>query len=631
MTRLWKLELAVACALLVAGSWLLPYRFPPSGFVAGASSEAGFNNAVSYAWYFAFLIVPAFIVARAYASKLTRAGSGLTADRTPGRLFRIFTVVALLHVVAFAALYFYKGRLFFSEAIYFQIVLLRMVAGDRPYLDMSFYYGPSMIYPAFWLSKLMSPQAAYAVWYTATYVSGLGVLIVVLRRILKSDAATARWFVLLSLGFINPWNGLNVTLVRYLFPSLVLLLVADAVWIGGARRLFIAAIALGFALTYSFDLSAISLAATLVFLAVVVMEPWLRPLLDRLSGLIRVEGRLGSDVEPRLPPATVAARAAMVLVPALAIALVFFLAVDPTGTALRTYPDVAISYAAGAHNTPIYPNLPFLTLVGLSIVATAFTLAWATEKTAGRSMAFAVAYLALMVVTERGAFGVSEPTHIALYALPAILLCLFWTVRLAQGAVFRRWIAAAVVIGLLAPVQYFQSSQFWPLVAGALRLRTNAEAAQTGGAVNSRPVEETLTDLVRCGGTTQPYLMLNLEYYSQPVYQGEHLRYVGYYPMLITSRTPAGIEQMISDVRSHRAIVIARPADLGPFVPAAGSTGVIKVLDLVSGGPSAGSNLAEGLARNQHRLFEPFTEFVRTEYRPLCERDGLVAYGPGND
>jgi hypothetical protein len=77
--------------------------------------------------------------------------------------------------------------------------------------------------------------------------------------------------------------------------------------------------------------------------------------------------------------------------------------------------------------------------------------------------------------------------------------------------------------------------------------------------------------------------------------------------------------------------VIAKPADLGPFVPAAGSTGVIKVLDLVSGGPSAGSNLAEGLARNQHRLFEPFTEFVRTEYRPLCERDGLVAYGPGND
>jgi hypothetical protein len=631
MTRLWKLELAVACAVLVAGSWLLPYRFPPSEFVAGASSEAGFNNAVSYAWYVAFLIVPAFIVARAYASKLIRAGSGPTPDRNPGRLFRIFSAVALLHVVAFAALYFYKGRLFFSEAIYFQIVLLRMVAGDRPYLDMSFYYGPSMIYPAFWLSKLMSPQAAYAVWYTATYVSGLGVLLVVLRRILKSDAATARWFVLLSLGFINPWNGLNVTLVRYLFPSLVLLLVADAVWIGGTRRLVTAALALGFALTYSFDLSAISLAATLVFLALVLMAPWPRPLLDRLSGLIRVDRRVGGDVEPGVPPATVAARATLVLVPALAVALAFFLAIDPTGTALRTYPDIAISYAAGAHNTPIYPNLPFLTLVGLSIVATAFTLAWSTDNTAGRSMAFAVAYLALMVVTERGAFGVSEPTHIALYALPAILLCLFWTTRLDRGAVFRRWIAAAVVIGLLAPVQYFQSSQFWPLVAGVLRLQTNAEAAQTGGAVTSRPVEQTLTDLVRCGGTTEPYLMLNLEYYSQPVYQREHLRYVGYYPMLITSRTPAGIEQMISDVRSHRAIVIARPADLGPFVPAAGSTGVIKVLDLVSGGPSAGSNLAEGLARNQHRLFEPFTEFVRTEYRPLCERDGLVAYGPGND
>jgi hypothetical protein len=631
MTRLWKLELAIACVVLIAGCWLLPYRFPPSGFVAGASSEVGFNNAVSYAWYFVFLIVPAFIVARGHASKLDRARSRLTTDRNPGRLFWIFAVVAVLHVIAFAALYFYKGRLFFSEAIYFQIVLLRMVAGERLYLDMSFYYGPSMIYPAFWLSKLMSPQAAYAVWYTVTYVSGLGVLLFVLRRILKSDGATVRWFVLLSLGFINPWNGLNVTLLRYLFPSFVLLLMADAVWIGGTRRLLIAAIVLAFALTYSFEVSAISLAATLVFVAIVFMEPWLRPVLDRVQRLIRIDPPLSRDVEPAARPVVVVTRAASVVAPALGIALAFFLAVDSTGMALRMYPDIAISYAAGAHNTPIYPNLPFLTLVGLSIVATASTLIGSGDRTAGRSTAFALAYLALMVVTERGAFGVSEPTHIALYALPAILLCLFWTVRLDDGAVFRRWIAAAVVIGLLAPVQYFQSSQFWPLVARVLRVRTNGETNRTGGAVSSRTVEQTLTDLVRCGGTKQPYLMLNLDYFSQPVYQGEHLRYVGYYPMLITSRTPAGINQMIDEVRAHRAIVIAKPADLGPFVPTAGSTGVIKMLDLVSGAHSAGSNLAEDLGRNQHRLFEPFTAFVRTEYRPLCERDGLVAYGPGHE
>jgi hypothetical protein len=269
-----------------------------------------------------------------------------------------------------------------------------------------------------------------------------------------------------------------------------------------------------------------------------------------------------------------------------------------------------------------------LTLVALSIVATAFTLAWATDGRAGRSTAFAVAFLALMVVTERGAFGVSEPTHIALYALPAILLCLFWSVHLQDGARFRRWIAAAVVVGLLVPVQYFQSSQFWPLVAGVLRLGTNVEASQRGSSRSTQPIEQTLVDLVRCAGNSWPYVMFNLEYYSQPIYQGEQLRYVSYYPMPITTRTPAGMERMIDEVRAARAIVVARPADLGPYVPAPPSTGIVKALDLVSGGPSAGSKLAGELARNQHRLFEPFTDFVRTEYRPLCERDGLVAYGP---
>ena len=631
MTRFWKLELAIACAVLIAGSWLLPYRFPPApALVAGASNEVGFNNAVSYAWYVAFLIVPAFIVARAYASKLRRGGVRAAPDRDRRRLWWIFVAVALLHVAAFGALYLHKGRLFFSEAIYFQIVLLRMVAGDRPYLDVSFYYGPSMIYPALWLSKLMSAQAAYAAWYVATYVAGLGVLLVVLRRLLKSDAAAAGWFLLLSLGFINPWNGLNVTLVRYLFPSLVLLLVADAVWSGGFRRLLTAALALGFALTYSFDLSAISLGAIFVFLAMALLEPWLRPLLDWVNGWVRSERPRSGAVEPGVPPATVAARGTLIVAPAFALALAFFLAIDPTGTALRMYPDIAISYASGAHNMPVNPNLPFLTLVGLSIVATAFTLAWATERTAGRSTAFAVAFLALMIVTERGAFGVSESTHIALYALPAILLCLFWSVGLDRGAAFRRWIAVGVVLGLLAPVQYFQATQLWPFVAGVLTLRASAAAPQAAGmpVAAVRPIELTLRDLVRCGGTTHPYLMLNLDYYSQPVYQSENIRYVGYYPMLITSRTPAGIERMIGDVREHRAIVIARPEDLGAFVPPAASTGVIKVIDLIVGAPSNGSKLTELLVRNQHRLFEPFTEFVRTQYQPVCERDGLVAYGP---
>ena len=51
--------LGASLAALVAGAWFLPYQFPPSEFVAGASFEVGFNNSVSYVWYLAFLAVPA--------------------------------------------------------------------------------------------------------------------------------------------------------------------------------------------------------------------------------------------------------------------------------------------------------------------------------------------------------------------------------------------------------------------------------------------------------------------------------------------------------------------------------------------------------------------------------------------
>ena len=628
MTRFWKLELVVAFALLVSGSWLLPYRFPPPlGEVVGASNEVGFNNGVSFAWYLVFLAVPAIILARAYAATLA-AGRSPAPDRRVSLVVSVFAAVAALHILAFAALYLYKGRLFFSEAIYFQIIVLRMVAGERPYLDVSFYYGPTMIYPAYWLTKVMSPQAAYFVWYTATYVAGLGVLLVVMRRLLKSDKAAASWFVFLALGFVNPWNGLNVTLVRYLLPSLVLLLVADAVWVGGARRLAVAIAALGFALTYSFDVAAISFAAALVFLVVALMEPWLRPMLDGLQALAGADRRPGGQPEERMAAAAVASRGAIVLVTALAAALAFFLAIDPTGTALRLYPEIALSYASGAHNMPVYPNLPFLTLVAFSIAAAALTLALATGRAAGRSTAIGVAFLALMLVTERGAFGVSEPTHIALYALPAVLLCLFWSVRLERGAVVRRWVASALLVGLLAPVQYFQGKQLWPFVAGVLRLRPMTVAPADGAVAGVRPIEESLTELVHCAGTGRPVLMLNLDYYSQPIYQRQHLRYVGYYPMLITARTPAGIERMIDEVRAAAAVVIARRADLDPFVAPPRSSGVLEVLDLISGGPNEGSRLGAVLLKNQHRLFEPFLEFVRREYRPICDRDGLVAYGP---
>lgn len=624
MSRGRQVVLVVSIAVLVAGACLLPYRFPPSGFVVGASSEVGFNNAVAYEWYAALLLVPGFIAAAAFASKLSPRQLVPT-DRPTVRLAWGFGVVAALHVLAFAALYVYKGRLFFSEANYFQIVLLRMVAGDRLYLDVQFYYGPSMMYPAYWLTNIMSPQAAYAVWYTANYVAGLAVLLEVLRRLLKSDAMALRWFVLFSIGLVNPWNGLNATFVRYLFPTLVLLWMADAVWRGGTRRIARAIAALAFALTFSFDMAAASLAAAVVFLGAALMEPALRSLAARLWA----DAPVDTDARDSAPPTPViVSRGAILLGGALLAALAFYLAVDPSGTALRMYADTAVSYAAGAHNMPVSPTLAFLTMVGVSIVATGLALAHFGKAHDQHARLIMLALLALAVATQRGAFGVTDPVHITFYALPLVLLCLSASTWLVHGRSFRNRVAAAVVLGMALPVQYYHATQLWPIVSKLHRTVATTPASSQPGAP-TRAVEETLTDLVRCGGTTRPYVMWNLDYYSQPVYQREKLRYAGYYPMLITTRTHDGIARMISDVRREGAIVIARPDDVAAFQPTPQHTGIMKLVDGLVGAATNGSALGEVNARSAHRLYEPFANFIKSEYRPICAEDGLVAYAPG--
>lgn len=57
------------------------------------------------------------------------------------------------------------------------------------------------------------------------------------------------------------------------------------------------------------------------------------------------------------------------------------------------------------------------------------------------------------------------------------------------------------------------------------------------------------------------------------------------------------------------------------------SGGPWQVFDLVSGAHTTGSHFTAVLFPNQRRLVVPFLDFVRREYRPLYERDGIVALG----
>ena len=126
--------IALSIALLY-GTWILPYRFPPSQFVIGASYEVGFNNAVSFLAYLICVPLIALVAAPLLPAFGTRP---IGAVREHGLADRTAAVVILGHVFLFAALYAYKGRFVFAEGLYFQSLLYRMSTGEIPYLQFSF-------------------------------------------------------------------------------------------------------------------------------------------------------------------------------------------------------------------------------------------------------------------------------------------------------------------------------------------------------------------------------------------------------------------------------------------------------------------------------------------------------------
>jgi hypothetical protein len=170
--------------------------------------------------------------------------------------------------------------------------------------------------------------------------------------------------------------------------------------------------------------------------------------------------------------------------------------------------------------------------------------------------------------------------------------------------------------------------EFVPFFAHRLHLGVASGPSVAGVAPSSEELEQNLRDVVRTVGTGHPYVMYEMEYSSLPVYRDFRLRYATYYTMLITARDRAGMQDVIDQIRAKRAVVVAREQDVGGLEPPRRSTGLTRVLDVLSGAHTAGSDLNAVLMKSRARLTAPFLEFVRTEYVQVYGRNGLVAYGP---
>lgn len=613
------LWLVLSLALLFVGISIVPYALPRAELSNSASWEAGFDNGGAFLAYVLILGLPSYFVARLLRPARGEAPTVDDVARVRWTPPASVWAVIGLHAIVFGAVYAVRNRFVFGEANTFQDQIFRMTTGDVPYVDFFYTYGPALIYPPFFLSRSLGIDASYALFYVATYLAGLYALYLVLQVVLKRDARLGGWFVFLSVGFFNPYAGLNYTLVRFLLPFCVLGAAALYFRTGSGRALGLAAGSLALALLYSMDIAAVAAGGVGLLFGLDLIAPRAS---SRAAGAGPIAG--GPSAGALL------GRALAVSAVAAGLAVLFARMVDPSWRAARGYAGVAVRFASGFSNLPIYPSVPFVVMVALTIVALALVLHRFKETGRRGQLGLTMAGLAVALAMQRGAFGQPEIAHIAFYGLPIVLACIALAGGTGDGLRARRWIATAVLVGVVGPLQLHHAVLFAPYVSRVLRLHNVAvatPAAETPALRSAEVVQATLDRIVREFGADRSYYMYNLEYYSSAIHRKYRLRHIDYCAVK-NCVGPGDIRALIARLQAAKPIVIASAGDLAAVASAPRPVGWAGKLAAGLGILTFDSPVQALHRANQARLREPLRQYLRTSYRVALESGGLVVLTP---
>jgi hypothetical protein len=591
---------------LFLGLFVIPYFVPRSGALLSASSLAGFNNSLAYLWYVLFLGLPVYLLARALP-----ASAGPLEAPASQRLSWVPTkAVSLtmgLHILLFAALYAVKHGFVFAEALYFQDLIYRMTAGAIPFLDVHFFYGPALLYPAAFLARYVSIEAAYAAYYVVTYLAGLYLLYVVLAWMVPVRQEADGWFLVFALGFFNPYTGINYTFVRHLLPAVTLLAAWRHLQSPSLARLAGTLALFAWALTYSPEIGVVTL-ISVVTLSVL----WLARFHQRK--------RVGT------------ALAMLTAVPGGGLILCGFLFyfVDPSLEALRHYTQPIVTFSSGGWNTPIDPSFPMLTMIVLTVVVGAAGLRTIQGHGWSGSTSWLVAYGIMLLLMQRAAFGKADVAHIAYGGLPLYLLSVRYAPSLLNGPIGRKWLTASLLVGMIGPLQFFHAMQYAPFLEKQFMhsLVASASRSSAGGAQDKEAIQASIAKAVEHFGPDRIYYMHKLEYYRLPIYMRFHLKPGLYFPSLTSAFTREDMEAVIQDLRRTRAIVVALRRDLVDK-PHVGNASRHWLYYLTSA-PLPGSSVFDLTVQFQAKLEEPLMEFFESFYEVRFEDGEIVGLVPRN-
>lgn len=258
------LALFLYCGLVVA-LLFIPRFVPTKPDVFSAAAADGYNTVAAYwvaaGWSMLVILVAAWVgwkeqISPASPSPDTAPYAVTATGQLNWReLMIVFALFALAFFPPFLARY---GP--YIEDQYFLLALTRMNGGQVPYRDFAFLYGPLMIYPLWIWNQLIGFSMA-SFYGFLSLVEGLQslILMAVLQYFIPNRGRRYLTFVMLLPILWNTTLGLNYNAMRWLVPSLIVVLAAYRP--PDRRTVALCAALLGVHLAYAHEYALAALAA----------------------------------------------------------------------------------------------------------------------------------------------------------------------------------------------------------------------------------------------------------------------------------------------------------------------------------------------------------------------------------
>ena len=250
---------------IVAGLHVVPRLVPIRRGVISAAAAEGYNTDAAF-WTTVVWAAVTVLVFALRQRTIARADPPAHAPATGHLEWGVLTATFALFAAAYCPLFL--GRYGpYMEDIYFLSAIDRMDCGQLPYRDFAFLYGPLMIYPvAAWSQLFGASMASYYSFLALLEGVQFALLMGVLQYLVPSRRYQYLVFVLLMPFLFNTLLGLNYNGMRWLAPTLVIVLAAHRPY--GLRENVLCGTLLGIHLAYSHEYAIAGLAALIGMYAV---------------------------------------------------------------------------------------------------------------------------------------------------------------------------------------------------------------------------------------------------------------------------------------------------------------------------------------------------------------------------